>query len=313
MAGGFTVTLRSGAAFAAGAGENLLAAARRAHWLVRYGCRNGNCEACAATLLSGRVLQRGTAVDAAGGPQPILLCLSRAASDLIIDLPGNPRHGSPGQARRCYARLTAAEAVGPDHWRWRFTLPAGRLPPARAGQYLALELPGDGLRRAEIEGLQQRTLCAHGDRPLPLAVGDHLYLSYPLGFCCGDPEPPPLVLWQPGRALQAQLLGSALPGAALLECGDDPPPLPAQHFTAILACADTATAQRWYQALLNAGTAFDEFRCDEAVWRRWRVRRQDDHGTRFSVAEGLSEATARARAAELEARGHKQLYWAEPF
>lgn len=43
-----------------------------------------------------------------------------------------------------------------------------------------------------------------------------------------------------------------------------------------------------------------------------RVMRQDDNGNRFVVAKGLDRAEARRLAAELEARGHKQLYWVEP-
>ena len=43
----------------------------------------------------------------------------------------------------------------------------------------------------------------------------------------------------------------------------------------------------------------------------WRVVRQDDNGNTYVVARGLTEARARALAAELEARGHKQLYAVE--
>ncbi len=47
------VRLPGGESFRAEPGENLLSAAQRAHWLVRHGCRNGNCGVCSATLLSG--------------------------------------------------------------------------------------------------------------------------------------------------------------------------------------------------------------------------------------------------------------------
>ncbi|MFE6050193.1 SPOR domain-containing protein [Kitasatospora sp. NPDC056446] len=43
----------------------------------------------------------------------------------------------------------------------------------------------------------------------------------------------------------------------------------------------------------------------------YRVMRQDDNGNRFLVAKDLDRAEALRRAAELEARGHKQLYWVE--
>jgi hypothetical protein len=44
----------------------------------------------------------------------------------------------------------------------------------------------------------------------------------------------------------------------------------------------------------------------------WSVWRQDDHGSRFEVARDLPLAEARARAAKLEAGGHKQTCWVEP-
>ena len=40
--------------------------------------------------------------------------------------------------------------------------------------------------------------------------------------------------------------------------------------------------------------------------------RQDDNGNRFVVAENLSEAEAYQQVDALTARGHKQVYWAEP-
>ena len=44
----------------------------------------------------------------------------------------------------------------------------------------------------------------------------------------------------------------------------------------------------------------------------WAVHRQDDNGNRFAVQGGLSRAEAERFVVELEARGHKQVYWAEP-
>ena len=44
----------------------------------------------------------------------------------------------------------------------------------------------------------------------------------------------------------------------------------------------------------------------------WTVHRQDDNGNRFVVQKGLTQAEAARLVALFEARGHKQLYWAEP-
>ncbi|MDY0813404.1 SPOR domain-containing protein [Kitasatospora purpeofusca] len=43
----------------------------------------------------------------------------------------------------------------------------------------------------------------------------------------------------------------------------------------------------------------------------FRVMRQDDNGQRFRVVGGIGREAAEQLAAELEARGHKQLYWVE--
>jgi hypothetical protein len=47
------------------------------------------------------------------------------------------------------------------------------------------------------------------------------------------------------------------------------------------------------------------------IAKTWVVHRQDDTGNRFVVRSGLGLEEAVRLAAELEARGHKQLYWVE--
>jgi hypothetical protein len=44
----------------------------------------------------------------------------------------------------------------------------------------------------------------------------------------------------------------------------------------------------------------------DAAWVVWR---QDDNGNRFVVTKRAVRAEAEKVAAEMEARGHKQLYW----
>ncbi|GIF37945.1 hypothetical protein [Actinoplanes xinjiangensis] len=44
----------------------------------------------------------------------------------------------------------------------------------------------------------------------------------------------------------------------------------------------------------------------DAAWVVWR---QDDNGNRFVVTKRAVRAEAEELAAEMEARGHKQLYW----
>lgn len=44
---------------------------------------------------------------------------------------------------------------------------------------------------------------------------------------------------------------------------------------------------------------------------KWTVWRQDDNGNRYIVAHHVEQTVAVAQAAEMEARGHKQIYWVE--
>jgi hypothetical protein len=44
---------------------------------------------------------------------------------------------------------------------------------------------------------------------------------------------------------------------------------------------------------------------------RWTVWRIDDNGNTFIVREHLSHEEALRTVSEFEARGHKQMYWAE--
>ncbi len=44
----------------------------------------------------------------------------------------------------------------------------------------------------------------------------------------------------------------------------------------------------------------------------WAVNRQDDNGNRYVVQRGLTRTEAERLVAQFEARGHKQVYWAEP-
>jgi len=328
------VSLTSGVFFAAGADEDLLSAAQRAHWLVRYGCRNGNCEACAATLLQGRATQAGTAIDATDNPQKILLCLCRADSDLQIELPGNPQHGSSEQARRYYARLNSSTTDGADsntnangriETQLHITLPAGRRVPIYAGQYVLLEHGAD-LLRAEIDTLSSngRELYLRCASALTLRNDSYVTLLCPLGYCYNaTARTSILILHDDEQYLQATLLKQALPEAVLFNdekfnaqanvslCEESATP---KVFDTVLACTrDPRLAAYWYQQLLNRQMAFDEFRSDTAIDYRWRVCRQDDNGNSFAVSTGLSESAARNQAAEFEQRGHKQLYWAEPM
>lgn len=319
----FIISLPNGDAFSAGGDENLLIAAQRAHWLVRYGCRNGNCEACAARLLKGGVTQRGQPIEA---PADILLCLCLARSDLRIDLPGTPQHGSVQQSQRRYVRVLENMETTPGVWRAKFALPAGRQSVIYPGQYALIEnaaqpeLPG---RRFYIDTAHSsgRVLQVMSAEKLSFTVGDYVHLRYPLGYCYATIAHSAVVILfetdhrDQALQLQTDFAKSAGFDVTVIQIKNDEMPVAAaiKLNSGIFACATTAIARAWYEALLERGAQFTEFRCDDAIWRRWRVLRQDDNGNRFTVVSGLSESAARIKAAEMESHGHKQLYWTEPI
>jgi ferredoxin len=308
-----------GESFAAASGENLLVAAQRAHWLVRYGCRNGNCGSCVAILREGCVQQRGERIDASDQPREILLCQAEPRSDLCIDLPFNPRCGADGQARRVYAQIVALEPAAGGVW-LSLQLPAGRQLPRHIGQRAQLETQPPCLAEICVDVADGRVLRLFCEHVPPVQVGDHVHLRYPLGFAYRiAPVQPLWVLHDAATRARAQRLSAWLQADVVMDMGgtgiDNPGGY--SHLTApvlIIALAPDADAlHRWYAQLLAQHVRFTELRCDFEILLAWRVCRQDDNGNRFVMAEFLDEPQARAQAQSFAARGHKQLYWAEPM
>ena len=180
----YRISLDDGSSFFTDGNETLLAAAQRANWLIRYGCRNGNCNACAATLLAGAVIQHNMLHEApgeTGETHEILLCLCHAQSDLRIRLAHNPLPGSFDNAQRIYARVTALE-VSVQGFIATLELPAGRKPQVLRGQFAVLEIGDRDVRSdIEIERSQRRELVLHIASDVMLTIGEYVHLRYPLG------------------------------------------------------------------------------------------------------------------------------------
>lgn len=175
----FRVSLPDGANYDAQEEENLLIAAQRVHWLVRYGCRNGNCDACEASLLSGRVQHRdGSIIDAPA--EKILLCLCQPLSDIVIDLPSDPRPGSMSQSLRSYAQLYRQDIFDNESILY-FTLPAGRKPALLADQIALIETDL-GLLQGNIdhEKSRGRELIIKLIFASPLQQSTYYHIRYPL-------------------------------------------------------------------------------------------------------------------------------------
>ena len=175
----FRVSLPDGACYDAPEDENLLSAAQRAHWLVRYGCRNGNCEACAARLLEGHVQHRdGHRIEAPN--DEIFLCLCQPRSDLMIDLPSDPRPGSVDQSLRSYVHLVK-QTVSDIESVLYFALPAGRKPTVLADQIALIETAAGLLQgRIDHEHSHGRELIVKLIFPSPLQEGAYYHVRYPL-------------------------------------------------------------------------------------------------------------------------------------
>jgi ferredoxin len=310
------IALPSGESFTARRDENLLAAAQRAHWLIRFGCRNGNCEACAATLQQGCVEQNGMRIDATAGPQPILLCLAHAQTDSQIDVPGAPLHGNPVHARRCYAQFKHAERDG-ERWRLTFMLPAGKPLPVYAGQYVQIEDESALTAWIAAAALDGRTLTVFAARKPDISIDARVHLRYPLGYAyrVAVSAQPVWLLCEAATRARAQQLHTLLPNSVLIDMSSRSTNVwPVVTSVAVQAyAADANNTLVWYRQLLAARIPFTEMRSDFAIWRPWQVCRQDDNDNRFVMTDFLDEAGAHEQVSLFTARGHKQLYWAEPM
>ncbi|WP_097462055.1 2Fe-2S iron-sulfur cluster-binding protein [Mangrovitalea sediminis] len=121
-------------------GENLLNAARRHGLAVRFGCRNGVCDLCQASLIAG-TLWDSRADEVRTPPATFNLCRVEALSDLDIKAEEIMGAGQlPTLNVRC--RVLDVTPISDDVSRVRLELPAHPVVRFHAGQYLAIELPG---------------------------------------------------------------------------------------------------------------------------------------------------------------------------
>lgn len=135
-----------GRSFLADHGETLLDAALRQGVDAPYGCRSGTCGMCKVKLVEGQVdrqpAMRQALTEAEESQGHVLMCRSRACSDLVIQQP-------PAEllASTMPCRVAAIDRLAPDVVRLRLQLPGGTRIPYRAGQFLQVILR-DGSRRS---------------------------------------------------------------------------------------------------------------------------------------------------------------------
>ena len=135
-------------AFEVAPGETILAAALRQGIGLPYGCRNGQCGSCAATLLAGEVDYPEAKTEALDGraADACLPCQAVPRSDLVLGV-AEVRALSQVEARLLPCRLERKEQLNHDVMRLYLKLPENQRLQFFAGQYLDFILP-DGRKRA---------------------------------------------------------------------------------------------------------------------------------------------------------------------
>lgn len=135
-------------AFEVAPGETVLAAALRQGIGLPYGCRNGQCGACAATLLAGELDYPDAKTEALEGraADVCLPCQAVPRSDLVLRV-AEVRALAQVEARLLPCRLERKEQLNHDVMRLYLKLPENQRLQCFAGQYLDFILP-DGRKRA---------------------------------------------------------------------------------------------------------------------------------------------------------------------
>ncbi len=145
----YTVRFRDGTAVQAEPGEAILDAALRHGVSLPYGCRNGVCGTCKASVPAGEIAypedQPKALSEEERASGMALLCQARARSHLEVDL--HPRDEEEIEPRILPARVARIEALASDVRRLYLRLPEGKRLPFWAGQYIDVLL-SDGERRS---------------------------------------------------------------------------------------------------------------------------------------------------------------------
>lgn len=115
-------------------GERIIDAARRLGFDAPQSCRNGNCHICAASLISGRVLQDGT--ERRGGE--LFTCIAEPLDDCEL-LWENVLAPDELPTRNLACQVESIDELGGDVVRIQLRTPAGKPLRHHAGQYLLLE------------------------------------------------------------------------------------------------------------------------------------------------------------------------------
>jgi CDP-4-dehydro-6-deoxyglucose reductase len=145
---GFKVTISStDHQFQVDENETILDAAIRQSIGLPYGCRNGRCGSCAATLVSGSIDYHGEPPALADlAEEKCLPCQAFATSDLVLEA-REAENSADLEIKLLPVRVHAVDHLSHDVVRLKLKLPDSQRLQFRAGQYLDFLL-ADGRRRA---------------------------------------------------------------------------------------------------------------------------------------------------------------------
>ncbi len=136
----YQITLKStGETFSADAEETLLDAALRQGHTLPYGCRNGGCGACIATIVSGEInYEDPESVSALEGLEDnqALICQARANSDVVIDSRELDEGLDSLPIEKMPCRLVAKEQLAHDVILLKLKTPDNKRLQFFAGQYI---------------------------------------------------------------------------------------------------------------------------------------------------------------------------------
>lgn len=154
----FEITLSSGRRFRAKADESLLDAALRQNIGLIYGCKNGACGACKATLKSGEVddsaVREGILSQEDRQNGAILTCCTRAKSDLELEA----KESDGVQIKTLPARIESLERVH-NVALLKIRLPASENFVFKAGQYIDILMKDGKARSFSLANPPHRADC----------------------------------------------------------------------------------------------------------------------------------------------------------
>lgn len=147
----FKITLsKQNASFNVNNNETILEAALRQCHNLPYGCRNGACGSCKATIVEGNINYDDGLPEALSEKEneqgTVLLCKARAASDLVIES-RSVESSADIKIRQFPCRVTTCEKLSDDVIRLILELPKTETIQFMAGQYIDI-LMKDGKRRS---------------------------------------------------------------------------------------------------------------------------------------------------------------------